>query len=195
VSTSLPESRRKILEAALHLAETKGADALRMEDVAKAAGLSRQAVYLHFASRTGLFVALVEHVDASRGLARESKRLASARTPGEAMKAALELQAIHYPRIYKLAMAIEAARYSDEAAAAAWDDRAELRRAQIRAGIDRLASAGSLAPGWTVDDAVDLVWALTSMKVWESLVVERKWSKARYVKHLHRVLVQAVVAS
>jgi AcrR family transcriptional regulator len=68
--TRRPEARPdEILDAALKVFTEKGFAAARVEDVAKAAGLSKGAVYLYFDSKEALFEALVrrfaEHVAAN----------------------------------------------------------------------------------------------------------------------------------
>jgi AcrR family transcriptional regulator len=40
-----------------------------MSAVARAAGVSRQALYLHFADRAALLLAVVDHIDEREGLA------------------------------------------------------------------------------------------------------------------------------
>ena len=61
-----PATRRRILQAAWELLEQRGAG-VRLVDVADRAGVSRQAVYLHFGDRSGLLVALVDFIDVSLG--------------------------------------------------------------------------------------------------------------------------------
>lgn len=182
----------RILEAALAIVGTKGAAALTMEDVATAAGVSRQAVYLHFKTRARLLTALAAHVDATRGLHRLRRKVMTAKTPLEALRAVVELQATYFPRIREIALALEAARYTDEAAGAAWNERMAERRAQLTKLIARLARERLLDAAWTEGEAIDFLVALSSIKVWESLVVERGWSKKRYVEHIERVLVSAL---
>lgn len=56
-----PEERRaQILDVAEALLETGGSDALRMDSVARAAGVTRPVVYDHFENRDGLIIALLE---------------------------------------------------------------------------------------------------------------------------------------
>jgi AcrR family transcriptional regulator len=50
----------EILEAALDEFTTRGFEAARMEDIAKAAGLSKAAVYLYFPSKMAVLEALIE---------------------------------------------------------------------------------------------------------------------------------------
>lgn len=50
----------EILDAALAEFTARGFEAARMEDIAKAAGLSKAAIYLYFPSKTALLEALIE---------------------------------------------------------------------------------------------------------------------------------------
>lgn len=65
-------TRRSLLEAALQVFSQKGFDAARLEDVAKAAGVTRGAIYHHFGGKFELFRALVE--DASESSAQAVQR-------------------------------------------------------------------------------------------------------------------------
>ena len=60
---SSSRSIERILDAALALITRKGDANVTMAQIAKAARLSRQAVYLHFADRAALMVALARHLD------------------------------------------------------------------------------------------------------------------------------------
>ncbi len=54
------ERRAALLDAAAELLETGGSDALRMDALARAAGVSRPVVYEHFGDRDGLLATLIE---------------------------------------------------------------------------------------------------------------------------------------
>jgi AcrR family transcriptional regulator len=59
--TRKPQARpNEVLDAALDLFARNGFASTRMEDIAKAAGLSKAAIYLYFPSKTDVFKALVE---------------------------------------------------------------------------------------------------------------------------------------
>ena len=57
MSSETPETRARILETTVRLLEEHGGRGVRMSDIAKETGISRQAVYLHFASRADLLIA------------------------------------------------------------------------------------------------------------------------------------------
>jgi AcrR family transcriptional regulator len=63
-----PSTRRRILVAALDLITRHGGADVSLADLARAAHVSRQALYLHFTDRSALLVALVRHADERREL-------------------------------------------------------------------------------------------------------------------------------
>lgn len=80
-------TRTRILEATRDLLDSTPGTAARMSDIASRAGLSRQALYLHFPNRTELFIATTRHQDAQFDIDRH---LASSRvaTTGQGRLAA-----------------------------------------------------------------------------------------------------------
>src|SRR3954463_2094410 len=68
----------RILDAALTLITRRGDARVTMAQIAKAARVSRQAVYLHFADRADLMVALARHLDQTLGLPADIQRIADA---------------------------------------------------------------------------------------------------------------------
>jgi hypothetical protein len=57
----------------------------------------------------------------------------------------------------------------------------------------RIQAQGRLDPGLTLEDAVMLMWVLTSPHMYEYLVVDGGWSLKRYSGHVVRLLRQAVL--
>ena len=62
----------------------------------------------------------------------------------------------------------------------AWQNRLEDRHAGCKAIVKWLAKEGSLRRDLTVAVATDLLWTITSLRMWEDLVLERKWKAAEY---------------
>ena len=107
----------------------------------------------------------------------------------------MRFHAEYHPRIHAIAKAYDEARRHDEAAAAGWDARRRERHGACARIVSRLEAEGSLAPGWDVPVATDLLYALTSVRVWEELAVDRGWSMEHYAARIgetaRRTLVQA----
>lgn len=194
MSSGKIETRQAILDAAARLFAEHGADDVRMVDIAREAGVTRQAVYLHFGSRTGLLVALVQYVDETGPLAELAQPVWQAPTGAEALARFATLQAQYNPHIYPIAQALMSSRYADEACAAAWHDRMESRRDACRSLMRWLQRDEALAKPWDLEAATDALWALTSIQVWEQLVVDLKWPAERYVRYLGETLQRTFVA-
>jgi AcrR family transcriptional regulator len=163
--------------------------------VARAAGVSRQAVYLHFHSKTGLLLAMVEHVFETEAPTDLLGQWARASTGLEALDAAINFHAVYEPRVYAFARVLHAAHREEPAAAAAWRNRMKARRANYTKVAEWLARDGMLQPTWSVKDAADLLWALTSVHMFEYLVIERHWSIQRYKRRLRTVAYRALTVS
>jgi AcrR family transcriptional regulator len=166
---------------------------VRMRDVAEAAGVSRQAVYDHFGSRAELMVATARYGDEVRGLEERLGGYRAAVGGVERLEAFVEFWGNYIPEIYGIARALLAARETDEAVAAAWDDRMAVVREACRDIIGRLQRDGTLAPGWSVEEAGDLLWAVLSIGNWESLTLELGWSVDLYVKNMQELAKRAFV--
>jgi hypothetical protein len=92
------------------------------------------------------------------------------------------------PKIWPLARMLDAARRQDEAAEQSWQDRLQRRLTGCRKIVDGLVRDGTLRRGLTPAVAADLLWALTSLRTWEDLVLQRRWSPEQYERRLCEVL-------
>lgn len=186
-------TRELVLDAALELFREEGATDVRLEDIAHRAGVSRQSVYVHFGSRAGLLLALVQHVDATGLLEELMQGIFDAPTSLEALDAIVHLHAEYSPVVYPVARVFMIGRHDDEALRVAWEDRMQARRNVYRFVVEWLRRDGLLAPHWEVDVATDVVYVLTSWQTWELLVVDQGWSRDAYVEHLRSVLRRSFV--
>jgi AcrR family transcriptional regulator len=175
------------------LFEQRQAPDVELEQIAAAAGVSRQAIYLHFGSRSGLLLALAEHVDQTERLAEAAQGVHNAPSGAEELDAFVRLQADYTPRIATIARIVDEGRRRDPALAAAWSDRMSRRHAACTRIVKRLDAEGALAPGWTVAAAADVLWALTSIRTWEDLVLDRGWTSRRYAERIRTVARRALL--
>src|SRR5258708_37279988 len=113
---SSENSNIRILDAALALIKRrKGADA-SMAEIAKAARVSRQAVYLHFADRADLMLALVRYAHEKLGVAEQVIKLEQAANGVAAMKLWVSLQGRHNPSVWPVARCLDVVLRMDQAA-------------------------------------------------------------------------------
>ena len=192
MSSEKNPTRQRILETTWKLLENGGGGAVRMSDIAKAAGISRQALYLHFPNRAELLVATTRHVDEVHDI--DALLAASRSAAGGAARLETWIAAWgnYIPRIYGIGKALMAMQDSDAEAAAAWDGRMQAVREGCAAAVAALARDGLLTPALTETEAVDLLWSFLSVRVWEQLRLTCGWDQARYVAHLQRSLARAL---
>ncbi len=193
MSRGAPGTRQRILDAARGLLEAKPGASFVMGDVADRAGVSRQALYMHFADRTELLVEVARYADATARTPTRQRRVDQASTGRDALREAIALQAYLKPRLQGVATAIDMLRRTDPAADAAWKEREHARLDRCEQVIRRLHDEGDLALGWDVAGAARCLWAVTSQRVWDDLVIDQCWSTARYRRHLTALLEAALL--
>lgn len=191
MSSSPPTTRARILLATLALIQRGGAP-LTMIAIAKEAGLSRQALYLTFADRADLFIALLRYVDGQRGLVQEQAKIRAAPSGVDALLAIIDRQARWNPDYKPLADAFDLLRRQDPAAQQAWQDRQDDRLAGCRVVVDRIRDEGRLRPDLDPALAADLVWTTTSIETWDDLVAKRGWSAQEYRRWTGELLLSAI---
>jgi len=163
-------SEARILDAALACLRSGGG--LTMAQVAEKAGLSRQAVYLHFPGRDALLAAL------------------RARQP-----AAPDLDAAPSARA-ALGLLIAAQAHADPALAALDEPAtaAQARLARCAHVAARFQAEGALVPQLSPAAAADLLWSLTGPRLWRDLVAGRGWTAERYRGHIAFLAGRALTA-
>jgi len=186
-------TRTKILDATWKLMEKQRGRGVRMSDIARKAGVSRQAVYLHFESRVELMRATTKYVDEVLGLDGRFARVQEAKNAGEALEFFIEVWGNYIPEIYGISKALLAVRDEDEAAAAAWDECMECLRSasdEIIGGLDR---EGVLSARWDKEEAGELLFAMLSIQNWEQLTLGCGWTQAGYVEGMALMLRRTLV--
>jgi len=187
-------TRARVHEATLDLVKT-ATGPISMSAIAKAAGLSRQALYLLFTDKADLFIGLLRYADAKRGIVGELKAIRATATGVEQLRALIDLQVRLTPGYQPLLDAFELLRRQDADAEAAWQDRQRHRLYGARAIVERLAGEGRLREGLDHDAAADLIWSLTSPANWDSLVIQRGWTGEQYRERITDLLLSALTSS
>lgn len=184
MSSEAPDTRERILKSTLKLLEAGEGKGVTMHDVAAEAGITRQALYLHFPSRAELLIAATYVVDETYDSEARLEASRNATSGRERLDAYIGAWADFITEIYGAAKALMALAATDEAAAAAWKLRMDDVREGCEAAIAALKDDGALAPGYTVETATDLLWALLSVRNWEALCLERGWPQELYAEQM-----------
>jgi AcrR family transcriptional regulator len=161
-------TRRRILEAARATLERGPLGALKLDEVARAAGVSRSTLYLLYGSRAGLFDALARHLRDTSGF---EKLVAAFRLPDalEALRAAQREAVGVYATMPHLARALFTLGAIDPDAVAAIRAIEDGRRPGQAALARRLADEGYLRAGVSIDEATDILTVITSFQAFDEL--------------------------
>jgi AcrR family transcriptional regulator len=193
MSSSTSPTRTKILGTTIRMLEKHAGRGVRMGDIARESGVSRQAVYLHFASRTELLVAATRYLDEKLDI---DSRLAPSRaaTSGtDRLSLYIECWGNYIPEIYGVGKALMLARDTDDAAAIAWQNRMTAMRDGCKAAINALHADGTLVKEWTRPKATDALWTLLLLPNWENLTIECGWSTKEYIRRMKLIAEQTFV--
>jgi AcrR family transcriptional regulator len=169
------EMHARILQTAWDLVVRDGLS-VSMEHVASAVGISRQALYLYVQSRAGLFTQMARYRDEVSGIAGRFQRAVAAPTAEQALEDTIATWFAYVAEILPVARALMTGAPTDDTAAAAWWDRMDASTAVIGRVVDRLEDEEVLDPTWGREVAVQMLWALTHVQVYDDLVNHHAWS-------------------
>jgi AcrR family transcriptional regulator len=164
-----------------------------MEDVARAAGLSRQAVYLHFPNRTELLLAATAYLEEELGFTERIQPILTAPSGVAALERMVEFLGDYLPVAQPVIDAFTAGRSSDPVIQTLFRDRAENRRGGVKQIIAWLIRDKALTKDLDVATAEEIMMGLTCFELWRELVVVGKLTNAQYVEQLKRLLRRALV--
>lgn len=159
-----------------------------MSDIAKAAGLSRQAVYLNFPNRADLLMAAVRHLDDKQDVEARLAASRAATTGEERLSLWVEAWGNYIPLIHGVARALMEMQSKDPDARAAWADRMAGVRRGCAAAVAALARDGQLTADLDEGTATDLLFAVLSVHGWETLRFDLGWSQEKYLDQMKRLV-------
>jgi AcrR family transcriptional regulator len=167
-ANSSAATRRRILDAARATLERSPLGALKVDEVAHEAGVSRSTVYLLYGSRAGLFDALARHLRDTAGF---DELVASSRLPDalESLRTSARIAVQLYARMPALARAIFTLGAIDPDAVAAVRAIEDGRRPGQAHLAKQLAAQGYLRDDVSIEEATDILNVLTSFQAFDEL--------------------------
>lgn len=161
--------------------EELGYNGAGLEAVARKAGVSRQAIYLHFPSKAELLTALHLHIFATDVVpAVERHPITDAMTAWEALDATIAVDVEVASRVWRIHEALTVARRQHPEVEQTLRPREEERYGELLDIGRRLEREGALPPTIEVGIVADMLWGLMNVGTYRNLVVERGWSLDQY---------------
>lgn len=149
--------------------------------VAKKAGVSRQAIYLHFQSKAELLTALHLHIFATDvAPAIERHPITDTMTAWEALDATIAVDVEVAATVWRIHEALAMARRQHPEVEETLRPREQERYNELLDLGRRLDRENALPPEISVATFADMLWGLLNTGTYRSLVIERGWSLDRY---------------
>lgn len=174
-----PNRRHLVLDAALRLVQRDGV-VPTMEAIAEQAGMSRQALYLHFAGPEDLFIAMVDRLGETHARDEGIGQVLAAEEADERLDRFVSFVSRYWREVGPIVVAFEHASRGNAQARPAWEDRMRGLRALSRSVLRRFDAEGRLGAGWSLETATDALWALAGPIHHGLLVGECGWTDERY---------------
>jgi AcrR family transcriptional regulator len=182
------QKRNDILAVAGTLFRARGYAGIAMPTIAEEAGVAVETIYRAFGSKAGLFSAVIDAAVAG-GASRadtpvEERPAIRAIIEEPDPRRQVELYAATQPGIHRragpLLRALSGAAATDPALQVLWDEIEASRRSGQGRFVGMLAERGALRPGLSIDEGRDGLWALTSLAMYDMLVMTCGWTVERY---------------
>jgi AcrR family transcriptional regulator len=183
-------TRAAVLKAARELFMAKGYAAVSVAEIAKAARVNLDTVYVAVGRKPQLLRALIEAALSGRDEAvpaHDRDYVAQIRAcPDAAGKLGIYARAVTaiQDRLAPIFLSLSQAAVSDPDCAALWVEIGERRARNMRDFIADVRAAGGMREDLTDDEAADIVWSMNGTEYYVLLVHRRGWTNARFAAWL-----------
>ncbi len=189
------ETRKRVLDSAKKLFETKGFDKVTIDEIAKEAKISSPSIYAIFQSKRGILLGLMDEAlptEQFEALVEKGKLEKSPRKR-------LEITAYLSRRLYDAEKNqigfLRGISIVDPLFKEVELERERRRYHRQKETIETLAKEKVLSKKHTLSQARDIFWMFTGRDLYRMLVIERGWSSGIYEKWLADLLVKALLSS
>ncbi len=187
------ETRRRILAATRELFESRGYAGTTMEAIAEVAEVSPKTVAAVFGSKRAILAAVVNPDAFGPHVQHLLDELRATPEPLRQISLVAQITRQAYePLVLELELLRTAHAVAPEVADLARE--IEMRRRQNQGRlVAYLDEHRMLRQGLPLEEAIDILWALTSYELYRMLVIERRWEPVRYEKWLAQLLIQQLL--
>lgn len=174
------QTSRDILDAARRLFAASGYAATSMAQIAEAANVSVQTIYDSVGSKAELVRRLNDRIDDEGDVRALAARIPEATDPVTLLEVAAAISRNINERCDDIVVAVYSGASSEPELRAVRDESRRRHRAGIGGLTRRLAALGALDPLLDVEQAADVIAALTDPQVAQTFVKEYAWTWDRW---------------
>lgn len=187
------QTRTRLLASARALFEKEGFEYVTIDKIAQGAQVSVPTVYALFQSKLGILRVLMDEALPSDQFNILVEKSVHEKSPSERLRISAKIARQLYDaeseqmHIFR-GVAVLAPEFKQLE-----EEREKRRYSRQEVTIKAMVKEKSLAKGLSASKARDILWALTGRDLYRMLVVERKWSSAKYEKWLSQMLIKSLI--
>ena len=187
------DTHRRILAAARELFASRGYAATTLEAIAELADVSPKTLGAVFGSKRALLAEVINPEAFSTQVWQLIEEVRATEDPSRRLALVAQITRQAYePLANELELLRTAGAVAPELAELG--SLVEARRRQNQARLmASLHEQGVLRPGLSLEEAADVLWALTSFDLYRMLVVKQRWEPQRYETWLAHLLIQQML--
>jgi AcrR family transcriptional regulator len=192
-------TRRQILEAARRLFATRGYAATTLPAIAREAGVSAPTITAVFGTKPALLEALIQMGvrgdTAEAPLIEQSwwQEMLAEPDPRQQLRRQAAIARQIHERSADIFEIVRGAATADPEIATLLTKQAARRLEDAKSVAEALARKSALRASMPVDQATDVLWALTAAYTYRLLVTERGWSPDQYEEWLASCMIHSVL--
>ena len=166
------QTRERIIDATRELVAREGSPQASVEDVARVADVARATVYYQFGSKAGLIEAVVQDIQrrAGQGAVADSVEVAD---PVEALRQAFVRGSRFWASERSLVHGLTALAAVDTDVRRILTEVERDRLPLLARLVERLTAARRLVPAYSTDEALHVLWMLSSFEAFDQLFTRR----------------------
>ena len=191
------QTREALLDAARHRFLTEGFAATTVAVIASDVGVSVDTIYKAFGGKPGLVRAICAHALAGEGPVPAETRSdalhGSETDPQAIIRGWGALTSEVAPRIVPILLLIRDAAVTDPEMAVLQADMDRQRLERMTHNARKLADAGHLRRGLSVEHAGEIMWTYSSPQLYELLVLIRGWPLPRFTAFITDAMIAALL--
>jgi AcrR family transcriptional regulator len=187
------DTRQRIIAAARSLFASRGYAATTLEAIAEIADVSPKTLGAVFGSKRALLAEVINPEAFSAHVWQLIEEVRATEDPSRRLSLVAQITRQAYePLVNELELLRTAGAVAPELTDLASLVEARRRQNQARL-VASLHEQGVLRPGLSLQEAADVLWALTSYDLYRMLVVQQHWQPERYETWLARILIKQML--
>jgi TetR/AcrR family transcriptional regulator, regulator of autoinduction and epiphytic fitness len=193
------ETQRQVIEAARQLFVEYGYAGATIDAIAQEAGVASETIFATFGSKRAILVAVI---DVAVGGDDQPVPLLQRPEPQIILQQADPAQLLQLfaaditsrlERVAAVFAVMRAAAHTEPDIAELLKNQLAIRLRNISTIAQRLAAQKALRKVLNVEQATDIIWAITSPEVFSMLTIDRSWTRERYVQWLSDTLIRLLL--